>query len=202
MGASAAARCLTFFALSMFLSSDSQTGFPMLNFRLRLLAAPVLTGIAVAGFLSIPPVHAAPSSGFILVADGGVMVQQAWARASAGPAHTGAAYVTLMGGSQPDSLIAASTPVAATADVHETIDDHGIMKMRSVKAVPIPAGKMVTFAPGGYHIMLMGLKHGLMAGQTFPLTLTFAHAAPITVEVQVRGVGHDAPMGGKDHMKM
>lgn len=146
--------------------------------------------------------HAAPPAGVVMVADEGLLVHEAWARASAGATTTGAAYLTLMGGAQADMLVGVSTPVAASADVHETINDNGIMKMRSVAGVPIPAHGMVTFAPGGYHIMLMGLKQPLTAGQSFPLTLRFAHAAPVTVDVQVQAMGHGAPMGTHDHMKM
>src|SRR6201999_491380 len=87
-----------------------------------------------------------------------VTVHEAWARASAGPATTGAAYVTLMGGSRPDQLIGASTPVAANAEVHETINDNGVMKMRPLPGLAIPAGGTVTFTPGGTHIMMTGLK--------------------------------------------
>jgi copper(I)-binding protein len=133
------------------------------------------------------------------IAADGVTVQQAWARASAGAATTGAAYITLMGADQPDGLVGASTPVAATAEVHETTNDNGVMKMRPVGTVPIPPHQMVTLSPGGYHIMMMGLKHKLVAGESFPLTLTFTHAAPITVEVKVQPVGSAPPT---DHMKM
>jgi periplasmic copper chaperone A len=145
-----------------------------------------------------------PPTGIVLAADDGVMVHEAWARASAGAATTGAAYVTLMGGTQPDSLVGASTPVAAKAEPHATINDNGVMKMRPAGAVPIPAHQMVTFAPGGTHIMLMGLKQPLAAGQSFPLTLTFAHAAPVTVDVKVRGLGRgpNAAMSGHDGMQM
>lgn len=114
------------------------------------------------------------------------MVHQAWARASAGAATTGAAYVTLMGGAHPDALVGVSTPIAGMAEVHETINDNGVMKMRSIAVLPVPAHQMVTFAPGGYHIMLMGLKQTLVAGQAFPLTLRFAHSAPVTVDVKVQ----------------
>lgn len=156
----------------------------------------------LAGFATVPPGWATPPAGIILVEDGGVMVHEAWARATAGASATGAAYVMLMGGPQPDRLVAVSTPVAAAAQVHETIDDHGVMRMRPVAAVPIPPNGMVTFAPGGLHIMLTGLKQPLVAGQSFPLTLTFAHAAPVTVAVKVRALGHDAPAGGHGDMKM
>jgi copper(I)-binding protein len=151
----------------------------------RLLAGCV--GIALAGL----PLHQASAAD-------GVTVRQAWARASAGTATTGAAYVALMGADQPDALVGASTPVAATAEVHETTNDNGVMKMRPVGTVPIAPHQLVTLSPGGYHIMMMGLKHKLVPGESFPLTLTFTHTAPITVEVKVQALGSTPT----DHMKM
>lgn len=164
---------------------------------------PVFAALIAACVLTIS-VHAAPPTAIVLAADDGVMVHEAWARASAGAATAGAAYVTLKGGTQPDSLVGVSTPVAAKAEPHETINDNGVMKMRPVAAVPIPAHEMVTFAPGGTHIMLMGLKKPLAAGQSFPLTLTFAHSAPVTVDVKVRGLGRgtNGSMSGHDGMQM
>jgi periplasmic copper chaperone A len=164
---------------------------------------------AVAWVLFAPSLHAAPPAAVVLPADTGapaapvtpaVSVTDAWARASAGAATTGAAYVMLVGGAEADSLVAVSTPIAATAEVHETTSDNGVSRMRPVPAVAIPPGRTVTFAPGGFHIMLTGLRQTLTAGQSFPLTLTFAHAAPVTVTVQVRPLGHGAPTGGHDTM--
>jgi periplasmic copper chaperone A len=134
-----------------------------------------------------------------VAADNGVTVPKAWARASPGAATTGAAYVTLMGGNEADSLVSVSTPAAGLAEVHESTNDHGVMKMRPVSGVPVPAHKTVTFAPGGYHIMLMALKHPLKAGESFPLTLQFAHAAPVTVDVKVEAMGGHS---GHEGMKM
>ncbi len=164
---------------------------------------PLFAALVAACVLTMP-VHAAPPTAIVLAADDGVIVHEAWARASAGAATTGAAYVTLMGGPQPDSLVGVSTPIAANAEPHETINDNGVMKMRPVAAVPIPAHQMVTFAPSGMHIMLMGLKQPLAAGQSFPLTLTFAHAPPVTVDVKVRGLGRgtSGSMSGHDGMQM
>jgi hypothetical protein len=164
-----------------------------------------LAMLAVAWILAAPSLHAAapvPAAETGAPATQAVSVTDAWARASAGAATTGAAYVTLVGGAQADSLVAVSTPVATTADVHETTSDNGVSRMRPVPAVPIAPGRTVTFAPGGFHIMLTGLKQRLTAGQSFPLTLTFAHAAPVTVSVQVRPLGHAAPMGGHGSMQM
>ncbi len=157
---------------------------------------------AVAAFGLPAAVPAARAAGVEMAADGGVAVHEAWARASAGAATTGAVYVMLMGGDRADTLVGASTPIADSAEVHESIDDNGVMKMRSVAGVPVPAHGMVTFSPGGYHIMLVGLKRPLAAGQSFPLMLRFAHAAPITVDVTVRGMGHGTPTDDHSHMKM
>lgn len=160
----------------------------MSNIRFRFFV-----GLLAVGLLFAPAVRAGTASS--------VSVADAWARASPGAAGTGAAYASLMSRGQPDSLVGASTPVAATAEVHETIEENGVMKMRSVQAVPLPADQMVTLKPGGLHIMLTGLKQKLVAGQSFPLTLQFAHAAPVTVEVKIQGVGQP-PAGGHDQMHM
>jgi len=121
-----------------------------------------------------------------------ITVHDAWARASAGNASAGAAYLTLIGGTEPDQVVGVTTQVAATAEVHESFTDGGVMKMRAAPALTVPAGKTVSLAPGGYHVMLMGLKQPLIAGQSFPLTVNFAHAAPVTVEVKVLGRGASA----------
>jgi copper(I)-binding protein len=118
-----------------------------------------------------------------------VRIDHPWARATAGNAANGAAYVTITETGSPDKLIGVSTPVAAAASLHETIDDGGVMKMRPVAGLPLDPGKPVAMAPGGKHIMLMGLKAPLKAGDTFPLTLRFEHAAPVTVTVVVEGLG-------------
>jgi len=119
----------------------------------------------------------------------GPRVDHPWARASAGNATTGAAYLAITGGAQPDRLLGGSTPIANAAEVHETTNANGVMQMRPISEVLVPAGQTVTLAPGGYHVMLMGLKKPLVAGQTFPLTLRFARTQPITVDVQVEAVG-------------
>ena len=130
----------------------------------------------------------------------GITLQHVWARASAGAGTTGAAYLTVTDNGQPDKLVGVSTPAAEMAQLHETIDDQGVMKMRSVAGIDLTPGKPVTFQPGGYHVMLMGLHNPLKSGDTFPLTLTFEHAPPITVTVKVEPSG--APGMAHDHASM
>jgi copper(I)-binding protein len=115
-------------------------------------------------------------------------IEHVWARPTMGAGTTGAAYFTLTS-KAPDHLTGVSTPIAATAQPHETINDNGVMKMRPVPSIALEPGKPVTFKPGGYHVMLMGLKAALKVGDSFPLTLTFEHASPITVTVKVEAAG-------------
>ena len=132
---------------------------------------------------------------------GGVEVKDAWARAMPAGAQTGAAYVTLQSPSG-DRLTGASTPVAKTAELHSMTMDNGVMKMRQVEGIDLPAGQPVSLKPNGYHIMLMGLTQPLKEGQTFPLTLTFAKAGPENVSVTVEKVGSMGPGNQSGGMNM
>jgi copper(I)-binding protein len=118
--------------------------------------------------------------------------------------RTGVVYLTITDTGAPDRLTGASSPVAATASLHESIDDHGVMKMRPVAAVPVQRGEPLTLGPGGFHIMLEGLKQPLQPGQTFPVILTFANAGQITTIAVVQKAGASPPMdhGAMDHSAM
>lgn len=135
-------------------------------------------------------------------ADGGIQVDHAWARPTIGSSTTSAAYFTITDSGAPDRLVSVATPVAGHADVHESVDDHGVMKMRGVSGIALETGKPVRFAPGGYHVMLMELKQPLKPGDSFPITLRFEHAAEVTVNVTVQqtaGQGHGQGMQGQAH---
>lgn len=133
----------------------------------------------------------------------GITLEHVWARPSPGNATMGAAYLTVIGGGLPDRLIGISSPAAAKTEVHETINDNGVLKMRAVPSMVLEPGKPVAFQPGGYHVMLMGLKSPLKLGDSFPLTLTFEHAAPITVMTTVEAPRSDAAAAtGHDHGTM
>ena len=85
-----------------------------------------------------------------------------------------------------DTLVSVASPVAALAQVHEMRMESNMMMMRELEAgLPLPAGQAVSLAPGGNHIMLMGVTEPLRAGDTVPLTLTFATAAPVEITATV-----------------
>lgn len=94
-------------------------------------------------------------------------------------------YLTLTA-PQADTLVSVASPVAALAQVHEMRMESNMMMMRELEAgLPLPAGQAVALAPGGNHIMLMGVTEPLATGQTVQLTLTFANAAPVDVTAAV-----------------
>ncbi|MFA7270299.1 MAG: copper chaperone PCu(A)C [Sterolibacterium sp.] len=107
-------------------------------------------------------------SGSTVLADVGV--KDAWARGTvAGQTATGA-FMELKS-SDDATLIGVSSPVAGVVELHEMTMDNGVMKMRALPRLDLPAGKPVALRPGSYHIMLMDLKQPLKKGDSLLLTL-------------------------------
>jgi copper(I)-binding protein len=135
-------------------------------------------------------------------AKGGIRLENAWARRApamahgasgghgmpaAGGAANGAVYVTIVNpGGSPDALVKATTDAATTVELHETVQEAGVMKMRPMPRFEVPGGARLEMKPGGHHIMLMGLKRDLKPGDTVHVTLTFDKAGQMTVDAPVR----------------
>jgi copper(I)-binding protein len=97
------------------------------------------------------------------------------------------AYLTIKNtGSTPDKLLKAQGDVAASVELHTMTETNGVMEMRPVDSIEIPANGEVQLKPGGFHVMLIGLKKDLKAGDTVPLTLQFEKAGTIQVVATVR----------------
>ncbi len=124
---------------------------------------------------------------------GAPSVSGAWARATPPGVSVGAAYLTITGGSESDRLLGADTDRASMVQLHTVEESNGVAAMRQVDGVPVPAGGQVVLAPGGTHIMLMGLSKPLVAGETFPLQLRFENAGEQVVQVTVRAAGEPDP---------
>jgi copper(I)-binding protein len=125
---------------------------------------------------------------------GQLEIKAPWARATPGRAENGAAYLTIVSPTT-DRLTAASSPVAKKVELHTMSMEGGVMRMRPLAAIDIPAGQTVTLSPGGMHIMLLGLTQPLRQGQSFPLTLSFDHAGSRQVTVAVKKAGAMGPGG-------
>ncbi len=119
-------------------------------------------------------------------AQAAVKVSDAWCRATAPGAMTGACYLTLTADA-PDRLVSVATPSAAHAMIHDMETVGGVMRMREMKGgLDLPKGQAVKLSPGGRHVMLMHLKGPLTAGGKATLTLGFAKARPQTVTAPIR----------------
>jgi hypothetical protein len=125
---------------------------------------------------------------------GQLEIKAPWARATPGHAENGAAYLTIVSPTA-DRLTAVSSPVAKKAELHTMSTEGGVMRMRPLAAIDIPAGQTVTLSPGGMHIMLLGLTQPLHQGQSFPLTLSFDQAGPRQVTVAIEKAGARGPGG-------
>ena len=174
---------------------------------LRFVAIVTATGFLLAGAVVGPTAHAQAQS---------IQASNAWARRApamggmgkmdkmdkkmgsmdkmggdkdgmSGMGGTGAVYMTLSNsGSQADALVSAASDAAQTVELHEVKNEGGVMKMRPVSAIPVPAGGKAELKPGSYHIMLMGLKHDLKPGEKVAVTLKFEHGGEVRVEAPVR----------------
>lgn len=120
------------------------------------------------------------------IAPASVSIQSAWIRPTLGANRNTAAYATLINTSAtPARLIGAAVVGASKAELHNSVMENGIMRMRQVEAIDIPAAGSVSLAPGGLHIMVFGLENGLEAGNTATITLTVEGSGDLTIEAPV-----------------
>ena len=125
-----------------------------------------------------------------------VEVHDAWARATTTNAIAGGVFLTIQATGGVDRLVSVASPVAEAAELHETVNEAGIMKMKPVAVLAVEPGKPVVLKPGSYHIMLSGLKRPLRQGESFPVVLTFERAPAVTATVQVQAAGASGPGHG------
>lgn len=133
----------------------------------------------------------------------GITISDAWSRSAARTAGAGAAYMVIGNtGSAADALVGCRSDIAKAVEVHETYEipseapmestgmgngmGTGMMGMRRIDRLEIPAGGTVELRPGGYHIMLIDLTRELRAGDTIEITLTFEKAGDVKVTAEVR----------------
>jgi hypothetical protein len=126
---------------------------------------------------------------------GAIHISMSWARATPKGASNGAGYLTVTSAATaPDRMSCVASDAAASCQIHSTTMDNGVMKMRPVEAgLEIKPSESVTLKPGGFHIMLVDLKHPLEAGKTVEVTLQFEKAGPVKVELPVLAIGAPAP---------
>ena len=124
-------------------------------------------------------------------AESGIQALHAWSRPAAADG-TGVGYLTLANHGKADALTGVETSLAQKVEMHATSMTGGMMKISAEPRVPLPAGSRVSFAPGGRHLMLIGLKHALRPGDRVPAVLHFASGAELHVTFEVGSGGPPA----------
>jgi hypothetical protein len=146
--------------------------------RLHAIAAAVALALAAAPALAQE------------IKAGDLTIEKPWARATPKGADVGAAYLEIRNAGGEADRLTGGTADFANVEIHEMTMQGNVMKMRELKdGLPIPAHGDVKLTPGGYHVMLTGLKHPLVKGETAKVTLTFERAGAVPVDFSVVGVG-------------
>jgi copper(I)-binding protein len=122
-----------------------------------------------------------------------ISVDGVWARATVPGQSGSAAYFTIRNAGGEDKLLTVSSP-RADASLHSTTMDNGVMRMRPLQALDIPAKGTVELKPGGTHVMLMGLRQPLQAGASLELDLEFQKSGERKVMAEVRPASSGAGM--------
>lgn len=116
-----------------------------------------------------------------------IVVEDPWVREVPPVSTMSAAFMKVANlGDEEDVLVGVKTDVSKVAEIHTTIMEDGMMKMRRLKEVPIPPGKTVEFRPMGKHIMLIDLKKPLKVGEKVKLILIFKKTGEMSIEAPVR----------------
>jgi periplasmic copper chaperone A len=127
-------------------------------------------------------------------------IQEAWASPTPGGVDVSAGYLTIVNGAaRDDALLSATSPRAARIEVHEMTMRDGVMQMRAVEGLAIPAGQSVDLVPNGRHLMFYGVTQPFVAGETIPVRLTFERAGVMDVSLPVRRPGASPTSHGGRH---
>lgn len=147
--------------------------------------------------LAVMAIVAIAASGAVLAqTQGPLTIVQPWSRATAPSQKAGGVFLRIENaGDRPDRLIGIETELADTASLHAMIRDGEVMKMRPVAGgLEVPANGQVVLAPGGRHVMLIGLRAQLVKDTAIPLTLIFERAGRIEIEAVVEAAGSRGPV--------
>ena len=114
-----------------------------------------------------------------------IQIEGAWARPAQTDANS-AVYFVLSNREQDDRLTGAQSTAANMVQIHATVvDDDGTASMQHQEVLDVPAGSILTFRPGGLHVMLMSLNSDLVEGDTIQVTLMFENFGGLTIDVPV-----------------
>jgi len=146
------------------------------------MSSPRVRSLLTAGLFALAPLVWAAGPAAVTVGD-------PYARAVPPGQPNSGVFMTLTNGStQARALVKAQSPAAATVELHTHTNDGGVMRMRKIERIEIPAGGSVQLKPGGLHVMLIGLNGDLAPGGTVALELSFDDGSKAQVQAPVRTI--------------
>lgn len=166
----------------------------MRTFFFPAVAAAFALSFAMPGFAHDGMMHDGCPAGQTFTA-GELTITGAFTRETLPDANVGAGYFTIdNAGAEADRLIGAASDVAPTVELHTMTTENGVMKMQHLEdGIEIPAGGSVSLAPGGLHVMFIGLTQLFLEGECVEVTLTFEKAGELPIQLSVGPVGASAP---------
>lgn len=129
-----------------------------------------------------------------------VEIDRAFARAAIQQQRNSAIFMHVLNKGDSTRIVAARSPVADIVELHTHINDSGVMRMRKINQIELPAGEIVKLEPGGLHIMLLGLNRDLVSGEQIEATLVFADGNEQLLRVPVKKV-NTMKHGEANHMR-
>lgn len=165
--------------------------------RSAALAALIVLAATLAAFAHKGVIHTGCPAGQTFTA-GDVTVTGAWLRATPKGAKSAAAYLVVSNtGAAPDTLIGATSEAASDISLHSMTMDGNMMKMAPVEGgLEVPAGGSVALSPMGFHVMMTGMEQPFVEGQCVEMTLHFATAGDIKIELNIGSLTQDGPPTG------
>ena len=121
---------------------------------------------------------------------GKIKIEGAYTRTTVPGQKVAGGFMKIIDQGAADQLISASSPLADEVQLHMMSMEGNTMQMRQVKAIDVPAAGSVELKPGGLHLMFMGIKTPLKAGDLIPVKLKFAKAGEVEVKLPVQPMGH------------
>lgn len=142
----------------------------------------VAASVAACFVFATPGLSEEVSTDNLVISDG-------FSRASPKMAKAGVGFMTITAKTTADRLISFTSPACNRPELHTHIHDNGVMRMREVEAIDVPAGGMVKLEPGSFHLMCIDLTGQLVEGEMMEATLTFEQAGEVSVKLPIMGPG-------------
>ena len=136
----------------------------------------------------------------LLAAESEISIHDPYVRLAPPGIRTTAGFMLIRNaGAEDRRLLKAESPAAGVVELHSHVDDNGVMRMREVAGIAIPAHGQTELKPGGYHIMLIDLKTALKDGENVPITLHFDDGSLRTILAPARRPGGRTPESAPAH---